>query len=65
MTNVDTVVHTQTNRDDNVDARHNINMNIPEVEEASNVHKGNKHHDHDHEAYLNVGKQEKGNTKYA
>ena len=65
VTNVNTVVHTQTNRDDNVYARYNVNMNIPKVEEASNVHQGNTHHHHDHEADLNVGQQQEGDTEDA
>ena len=60
MTNMNTVVNTQTNRDDNVDAGDNVNVNIPEVEETHNVHQGHTDHHHHHEAHLDVGQQDEG-----
>ena len=52
MSNMNAVVYTKTNRDDNVYAGDNVNVNIPEVEEANNIHQGDSNHHHHHEAHL-------------
>ena len=65
MTNVNTIVYTETNRDDNVDTGDNVNVNIPEEEEAHNVHQSNTDHHHYHQAHLDVGQQDEGDEEYA
>ena len=52
MGNVDAVVNTQANRDDNVDAGHDVDGDVPEVEEPDDVHQGDPDHSHHHEAHL-------------
>ena len=43
MTDMDRIVHTETNGEDNVDARDKVDVNSPEVEEANNVSQGHDH----------------------
>ena len=63
MGNVDAVVNTQANRDDNVDAGHDVDGDVPEVEEPDDVHQGDPDHSHHHEAHLQVGEQYKGDQE--
>ena len=63
MGNVDAVVNTQAHRDDHVDAGHDVNGDVPEVEEPDDVHQGDPDHRHHHEAHLEVGKEHKGDQK--
>ena len=65
MSNVNTVVNTETNRDDNVDTGDNVNVDIPKVEESHDIHQGDPNHHHDHEAHLEVGKKKEGDHKDA
>ena len=63
MANVDAVVNTEPNRDYHVDAGHDVDGDIPEVEEPNDVHQGDPDHRHHHEAHLEVGKEHKGDKK--
>ena len=63
MGNVDTVVNTQTHRDDHVDAGHDVDGDVPEVEEPDDVDQGDPDHRHHHEAHLEVGEQHKGDQE--
>ena len=59
------VVHAETNRDDDVDAGHDIDGDVPEVEVAHDVNQGDGDHQHNHEADLDVGQEEKGDDEDA
>ena len=63
MGNVDAVVNTQAHRDDHVDAGHDVNGDVPEVEEPDDVHQGDSDHRHHHEAHLEVGEEHKCDQK--
>ena len=63
MTNVDAVINTQAHRDHHADARHDVNGDVPEVEEPDDVDQGDPDHRHHHEAHLEVGEQHKGNQE--
>ena len=65
MTNVDAVVDTQDHRDDHTDAGHDVNIDVPKVEEPDDVDQGDPDHSHHHEANLEVGKQHKGDQENA
>ena len=43
---MDAVVDTETNRDDDVDAGHDVDGDVPEVEVANDVNQSDAHHHH-------------------
>ena len=63
MGNVDAVVNTQAHRDDHVNAGHDVDGDVPEVEEPYDVHQGDPDHSHHHEAHLEVGQKYKGDQE--
>ena len=64
MTNVYAVIHTQAHRDHDVDAGDDVDGDVPQVEEANDVHQGDPNHHHHHEAHLKVCKQDEGDQEY-
>jgi len=46
VTDVDAVVDTETHRDDDVDAGHDVDGDVPEVKVANNVNQGDANHHH-------------------
>ena len=60
---MDAVVDTQPHRDDDVDAGHDVDVDIPEVEEAHNVHQGDADHGEHEAADLDVGQEHEGDEE--
>ena len=46
MADVDAVIDTETNRDDDINAGHNVDGDVPEVEVANNVNQSDAHQHH-------------------
>ena len=63
MTNVNRVINTETYSQDNVDTTDDVNSDVPEVEEAHNVHQCQDHSEEDHERDSDVGQQDDDNSE--
>jgi len=60
---VDAVVDTETNRDDDVNAGHDVDGDVPEVKVANNVNQSDAHHQHYHEADLYVSQEDESDQE--
>ena len=60
---MDRVVHTKTYGNNNIDARDDVNGDIPEVEKANNVNKGEQDNTQHHQADPQVGQENKGDDE--
>ena len=58
--NVDRIVNTKTNGEDDVDAGDDVDGDVPEVEEADNVCEGDDDDADDEDADADVGEEEEG-----
>ena len=58
VTNVDSVVHTEANTENNVDAGDDVNSDVPKVKKANDVGKTDCNHKDDHETDLDVAEEE-------
>ena len=62
---MDRVVHTETHRQDDVDAGDDVDGDVPEVKEADDVSETQCDHENDHEADLEVTEEEEGDEDHA
>ena len=60
VSNVDSVVNTETYGQDYVDSGENVNSNAPEVEETHNVHQSDDDHAQHQEDHEDVAQEEHG-----
>ena len=65
MADVDRVVYTETNSQDDVDAGDDVDSDIPEVEEADDICKTECDHEDDHETDLDIAEEEEGDADHA
>jgi len=64
VSNVGSIVDTETHGDDQVDTRHHVYGQAPEVDESSNIDQGEHHTDEDHNAGGNVLDEEDGGDEH-
>ena len=62
---MDRVVHTETHRQDDVDAGDDVDGDVPEVKEADDVSETEGDHEDDHQADLEVTEKEEGDEDHA
>ena len=65
MTNMNRVVNTQSYGQNNIDATDDINGDVPEVEEANNIHKTNGDHENHHHTHLDVAEEDECYHNYS
>ena len=57
MSNMNRVIHTKSDGEDKVDARDDINGDIPEVKKANNIDQSDDDDDENHETDRNISKK--------
>ena len=62
---MDGVVHTETHRQNYVDAGDDVDGDVPEVKEADDVGETEADHEDDHETDLEVTEEEEGDEDHA
>ena len=60
MGDMDRIVDTEANSQDDVDSRDDVNGDIPEMEEANNIHQGGSNHGKDKDDNKDVTEEESG-----
>ena len=64
MRNMDWVVHTEAYGNDNVDARDDVNGDVPEVEKANNVSEGDHNNTKNHQTDLKISQKNESDDEH-
>ena len=65
MSNMDRIVHAESNGKNNTDATGNVDSNVPKMKKANNIHKTHGDHQDHHDTYLNVAEEDKCDHNYS